>query len=86
MEPNSVTRRIATQLPTDHRSGGTVPAAPVGEPQHHAEKALHSAGPGWDPYEVWWTQVRAVQLARSSNMHSPLPAGKRERKEAPNVS
>jgi hypothetical protein len=81
MKPTSDTCPIGTRLPSDNRPGGTVPADPVLEPQKQAENALHSAGPGWNPYEVWRTQVRAVQLARSSNMHSSLPGAKRERKE-----
>jgi hypothetical protein len=81
MEPTSDTCPIVTRLPSDNRSGGIIPADSVLEPPKQAENALHSAGPGWNPYEVWWTQVRAVQLARSSNMHSALPGAKREQNE-----
>jgi hypothetical protein len=81
MKPNSDSKRIPMQPPTDNGSGAPITGAPVLEPQNHVQNAL--AGPGWNPYEVWWTQVRAVQLARSSNMLSPLPGEKRERKENP---
>jgi hypothetical protein len=80
MEPNPDIGSLSTQPPTDSGSGGGFAATPVLEPQSRVENALHAAGPGWDPYEVWWTQVRAVQMARAGKIHSP-PAGKHERRE-----
>jgi hypothetical protein len=76
MEPNPDIGSLATQLPTDSGSGGNSAGTPVLEPRKRAENALHVGGPaGWDPYEVWWTQVRAVQMARASKIHSSSPGG-----------
>ena len=81
MEPTPDIGSPSTQLPTDNGSGGSIAGVPGQEPQNDAENALHAAGPGWDPYEVWWTQVRAVQMARASKIHSPSPGGQQERRE-----
>jgi hypothetical protein len=81
MEPNPDIGNLSTQLPTDTGSGGSIAGTPVLEPRNRVENALHAAGPGWDPYEVWWTQVRAVQMARASKIHSPSPGGQQERRE-----
>ena len=82
MEPNPDIGNLSTQPPTDSGSGGSMAGTtPVLEPQSRVENALHAAGPGWDPYEVWWTQVRAVQMARATKIHSPSPAGQPERRE-----
>ena len=81
MEPNPDIGSLSTQPPAGSGSGGSIAGTtPVLEPQSRAG-ALHAAGPGWDPYEVWWTQVRAVQMARASKIHSPSPAGQHERRE-----
>jgi hypothetical protein len=80
MEPNPDIGSLATQPPTDRGSGGSIAGTPVLEPRNRVENA-HAAGPGWDPYEVWWTQVRAVQMARASQIHSPSPGGQHERRE-----
>ena len=83
MEPNPDIGSLPMQPPTDSGSGGSVArTTPVLEPQNRVESALHAAGPGWDPYEVWWTQVRAVQMARASQIHSSSPGvqyGRRKR-------
>jgi hypothetical protein len=81
MEPNPDIGSLATQPPTDNGSGGSIAGTPVLESQRRVENARHAAGPGWDPYEVWWTQVRAVQMARASKIHSSLPAVQHERRE-----
>lgn len=81
MEPNPDIGSLSTQPPPDSGSGGSIAGiTPVLEPQSRVENALHAAGPGWDPYEVWWTQVRAVQMARAGKINSPSPAGQRERR------
>src|SRR5258707_13104696 len=82
MEPNPDIGNLSTQPPTDSGSGGSIAGTPVLEPQNRVENALHAAGPGWDPYEVWWTQVRAVQMARASKIHSSPPGGQHERRES----
>ena len=83
MEPNPDIGSPSTQLPADIGSGGSTVGVPGQEPQSDAENALHAAGPGWDPYEVWWTQVRAVQMARASKVHPPPPpGGQHERRES----
>jgi hypothetical protein len=82
MEPNPDIGSPSTQPPTDRGSGASIAGTPVlVEPQRPMENALHATGPGWDPYEVWWTQVRAVQMARASKILSPGPAGQHERRE-----
>ena len=82
MEPNPDIGSLSTQPPTDSGSGGSIACTtPVLGPQSRVENALHGAGPGWDPYEVWWTQVRAVQMARASKIHSSPPGGQHERRE-----
>jgi hypothetical protein len=83
MKASSDTSRVSMQLPTDNGVGETVTGDAVPERPHHAEKIQHSAGPGWDPYEVWCTQVRAVQLAKASNMHNSPRTAKHERKVRP---
>ena len=80
MEPTPDIGSPSTQLPTDNGSGGSIAGVPGQEPQNDAENALHAAGPGWDPYEVWWTQVRAVQMARANEVHSAPPGGQHERR------
>jgi hypothetical protein len=52
---------------------GSLSNAPVLEPQIRMENAPRVVARGWDPYEVWWTQVRAVQMARASKIESPPP-------------
>jgi hypothetical protein len=81
MEPNPDIGSLSRQPPTDSGSGGSIAGTPVLEPQSRVENALHAAGPGWDPYEVWWTQVRAVQMARASKTHSASPGGPPERRK-----
>jgi hypothetical protein len=81
MEPNPDIGSVAAQPPTDSGSGGSIAGTPVLESRHGVENALHAAGPGWDPYEVWWTQVRAVQMERASKIHSPPPAVQHEHRE-----
>src|ERR1700726_4336574 len=81
MEPNPDIGSLAMQPPTDSGSGGSIAGTPVLERQSRVENA-HAAGAGWDPYEVWWTQVRAVQMARASQIHSSSPGvqyGRRKR-------
>ena len=81
MEPNPDIGSLATQPPTDSESGGSIAGTPLLESPHRVENTLHAAGPGWDPYEVWWTQVRAVQMARASKINSSPPAVQHERRE-----
>ena len=82
MKPNPDIGSLASQLPTGSGSGGARAGTPVPEPRKPAENALRAAAPtGWDPYEVWWTQVRAVQMARASKIHSSSP-GQHERRES----
>jgi hypothetical protein len=81
MESNPDIGSISTQPPTDCGPGGSIAGTPVLQPQNRVENALRAAGPGWDPYEVWWTQVRAVQMARASKIHSSPPGGQHERRE-----
>jgi hypothetical protein len=81
MEPNPDIGSSATHPPTDSGSGGSIAGPPVLESQCRVENAPHAAGLGWDPYEVWWTQVRAVQMARASKIHSPPPPIQHERRD-----
>ena len=81
MESNPDIGSISTQPPTDSGSGGSIAGTPVLQPQNRVENGPHGARPGWDPYEVWWTQVRAVQMARASKIHSSPPGGQHERRE-----
>ena len=84
MKASSDTSRVSMQLPTDSGVGATITGGgAVPERPNHAEKMQHSAGPGWDPYEVWCTQVRAVQLANVRNLHNSSRNAKHERKERP---
>lgn len=83
MKASSDTSRVSMQLPTDSGAGATITDDAVPERPNHAEKMQHSAGPGWDPYEVWCTQVRAVPLAKASNLHNSSRTAKHERKERP---
>jgi hypothetical protein len=57
-------------------------------PEHpcHAENTQHSQSPGWSAYEVWYTQVRAVQIARSSSMPTALLAREPDREGYPRTS
>jgi hypothetical protein len=80
MEPNPDIGNLSMQPPTDSGAGGSIAGTPVLEPRNRAENA-RAAGPGWDPYEVWWTQVRAVQMERASKIHSPSPGGQHERRQ-----
>jgi hypothetical protein len=59
---------------------------PLREHQCHAEKTQHSPSPGWSPYDVWYTQVRAVQIARSSSMPRALFAQAPDRESYPRTS
>jgi hypothetical protein len=61
-------------------------ANPLPERRRHAENAQHSPSPGWSPYEVWYTQVRAVQIARSCSMPTALPARVPAREGYPRTS
>jgi hypothetical protein len=45
-----------------------------------SENAPRGTGQGWDPYEVWWTQVRAVQMARESKIDGSPPVLQPERR------
>ena len=81
MEPNPDIGSPSTQPPTDSGSGGSIASTPVPEPQNRVENARHAAGPGWDPYEVWWTQVRAVQVARAGKIPSSPPGGQHQRRQ-----
>jgi hypothetical protein len=81
MKSNPDIGSISMQSPTDGGSGGSIAGTPVLQPQNRVENTLHAAGPGWDPYEVWWTQVRAVQMARASKIHGSPPGGQHERRE-----
>lgn len=81
MEPNPDIVSLATQPSTHSESGGNIAATRVPELRNRVENAPHAAGPGWDPYEVWWTQVRAVQMARASKIHGPPPPVQPERRE-----
>jgi hypothetical protein len=45
---------------------------PLPEHQSHAENTQHSPSSGWSAYDVWYTQVRAVQIARSRSMPTAL--------------
>jgi hypothetical protein len=83
MKASSDASRVSMQLPTDSGVGATITGGAVPERPNHAERMQYSAGPGWDPYEVWCTKVRAVQLANVSNQHNSSRNAKRERKERP---
>jgi hypothetical protein len=72
---------LATQPPAGRGSGGDAADTPVLESPAHLKSAPHATGPGWDPYEVWWTQVRAVQMARASKVQSSPPIGQHVRRE-----
>jgi hypothetical protein len=83
MKPNSDTSCMSTQLLTDDGFGTSVAGDPVVAQPNSPENALHAAGAGWSPYEVWCTQVRAVQAARPSNMRTLSPAATYERRSNP---
>jgi hypothetical protein len=58
---------------------GSLSSPSVLEPSIRSESAPHGTGQGWDPYEVWWTHVRAVQMARASKIDSSPPVVQHER-------
>ena len=83
MKESSDMSRVSMELPPDSGAGATITEDAVPERPNHAEKRQHSAGQGWDPYEVWCTQIRAVQLARASNLDNASRTTEHDRRERP---
>ncbi|HSN71046.1 MAG TPA: hypothetical protein VLT59_06030 [Steroidobacteraceae bacterium] len=63
--------RVARAAPSQQDAGGS-------EPSVHADQD----NPGWDPYEVWYRQVKQVR-DRSPEQYSPAVAQKPASEPAP---
>jgi hypothetical protein len=50
------------------------------------ENVPRPSGPGWSPYEVWFTRVKAVEFARTKRPGSPSPPVEQRRKDKPRNS